>query len=73
MVKTRNSQKAHMPELFIAFASHGVLPVCFQTSLRFCYLAARKQSVSIRNCEILLPSMALLISDYKGVIHLALL
>jgi hypothetical protein len=73
MVKTRNAQKAHMPELFVALALHEVLPVCFQTSLRFCYLAGRKQSVSIRNRESLLPSMALLISNYKGIGHLVLL
>ena len=73
VVKARNSQKPHMPELFVAFTSRDILSVCFQASQCLCCLLSRKQSVPIRCREFLFPSMALLVDDHKGVGHFALL
>jgi len=72
LVKSRNTQVAHMPDPLVPFACRGIPSMRRQASQYLPRFVMREQPVALRDREFLLPVVALAIGRHKGVRHLML-
>src|ERR1700745_418421 len=72
VVESRNTEKSHIPELFVALAGCGIAAAGGEAAPRLCNLGAGQQTISLRDREFLFPLMTLPVGRNEGVGHLLL-